>query len=310
MFKHSRASIKPLEINRLRGRVLEFGPAKSSDSQRTIILVYGQHASLERIFGVGEYLSQFGRVLAPDLPGFGGMTPFRRAGQKPTLKNYANYLGDFIDQKTNPQKPIQIVGISLGFWVTTRLLQLRPDLGKRCSLVASLVGFVDGRAMRFGFWQRLFYLKWTWLIQWPAVAWLFNKGLLATPCLNFIYHKTPLLKKKQIDISDTDRQRLADFEVNLWQINDSATWAATVQIMMTKTLKGQPPIETKLLHIATTNDQYIDPQKNRVDLAEVYNRVTIVTVKAPTHAPSLIAKAEEIAKLLPADFGQRLRRAL
>lgn len=310
MFKHPRASIKPLEIDRLFGRILEFSPAKKSDDHRTIILVYGQHASLERVFGIAEYLSQFGRVLVPDLPGFGGMAPWRRKGQKPNFENYAKYLGSFIDQKVGSKKPIQIVGMSFGFWAVTRLFQLRPDLAKRCRLVASLVGFVDGRSMKFGFWQRHFYLKTTWLIQNPTLAWVFNRICLPPPLLRFVYSRTSLWKDKLSGVSPADKKALVDFEVNLWQINDTATWASTARQMMTKNLKGQPPVETALLHIATDNDQYIDPQKNRADLEQVYGRVDIVTVKTPAHAPPVIANARQVAKLLPADFGQWLRQSL
>lgn len=310
MFKHPRATIEPLEVSGLSGRILEFSPAKKADDHRIIILVYGQHASLERVFGIAEYLSQFGRVLVPDLPGFGGMTTWRRTGQKPTFENYAEYLGSFIDQKVGSKKSLQIVGMSFGFWVITRLFQLRPDLAKRCRLVASLVGFVDGQSMKFGFRQRHFYLKTTWLIQNPALAWVFNRICLPPPLLKFVYSKTPLWKGKLSGVSPADKKTLVDFEVNLWQINDTATWASTARQMMTKNLKGQPSIKTTLLHIATDNDQYIDPQKNQIDLEQVYGRVDIVTVKTPAHAPPVIADAKQVAKLLPADFGQRLRQAL
>lgn len=310
MFKHPRASIKPFEASGLRGRVLEFLPAESSDSHRTIILVYGQHASLERVFGIAEYLSRFGRVLVPDLPGFGGMPPFRFIGQKPSLKNYAHYLGSFIDRQIDPNQPIQIVGMSFGFWTVTRLFQLRPDLAARCRLVASLVGFVDSRSMKFGFWRRQFYLKSTWLIRRTFWSWLFSRLCLSGWLLSLAYRKTPIWKDKLAGVSSAEKQMMVDFEVNLWQINDTATWAATAYQMMTQNLKGRPPIKTRLLHVATDNDQYIDPAQNQADLAEVYERIDVVTVAAPAHAPPVIADAKQVAKLLPADFGRRLRRSL
>ena len=310
MFEHHRASIRPLKIDQLTGRVLEFAAANKTDDHRLIILIYGQHASLERTFGIAEYLSQFGRVLVPDLPGFGGMTPFWAVGQKPSLDNYAVYLGSFIDQQVESQQPVQVVGMSFGFWVITRLLQLRPELADRCRLLASLVGFVDGRSIKFGFFQRLLYLKVTFLIQRPAPARLFNWFCLPAWLLRLAYRYTPIWKNKLAGVSPADKLRMIDFEVKLWQINDTATWASTAYRMMTSNLKGEPKIKTRLLHIATDNDQYLDPVRNQADLNQVYVRVEVVTVAAPAHAPPVIADAGQVAKMLPDDFGSRLRRSL
>lgn len=310
LFEHPRAVIKPLKIGQLEGRLLEFAAAQKSDSHRLIILVYGQHASLERVFGIAEYLSQFGRVLVPDLPGFGGMTPFRAVGQKPNFETFADYLGSFIDQEVGPQKPVQIVGMSFGFWVITRLFQQRPDLADRCQLVASLVGFVDSRSMKFSFWRRHFYLKMTFWVQHPAPAWLFSRICLPGWLLGLAYRKTSIWKDKLSGVGPAEKDRLVEFEVNLWKINDTATWAATARQMMLKNLKNQPKIKTRLLHIATENDQYIEADKNKADLEEVYSLVDIVTVPTPAHAPPVIADAQAVADLLPADFGQRLRQSL
>lgn len=310
MFDHPKSSIKPLEISGLKGRLLEFAAERKADNHRLIILVYGQHASLERVYGIAQYSSQFGRVLVPDLPGFGGMPPFRSVGKSPSLKNYADYLKTFIDQNVGSNQPIQIVGMSFGFWVITKMLQLNPQMSGRCRLVASIVGFVDGRSMKLGFWQRLLYLKITWWVKRPFFACLFSWFFLPSWLLSLVYKYTPAYKHKLAGSTPEQKQLLIDFELGLWRANDTATWASTARQMIVGNLKGQSRIKTRLLHIATENDQYIDPDKNRADLAGVYREVEVVTVPSPAHAPPVIADAQQVSEMLPREFGQRLRQSL
>lgn len=68
--------ILPLYMNGLSGRVIRL-PAPP-EKKREILFIYGHHASLERIFGVAEYLNRYGAVTVPDLPGFGGMDSFTK----------------------------------------------------------------------------------------------------------------------------------------------------------------------------------------------------------------------------------------
>src|ERR1041385_6148442 len=86
--------ILPLYMNGLAGRMLRLPPPKSK--KREILLIAGQHTSLERIFGMAEYLNRFGGVTSPDLPGFGGMESFYKIGEKPTIDKMADYLASFI----------------------------------------------------------------------------------------------------------------------------------------------------------------------------------------------------------------------
>lgn len=146
--------ISPLHINGLSGRVLRLpAPPKKT---REILLIYGHHASLERMFGIAEDLNQYGSVTMPDLPGFGGMNSFYKIGMKPTLDNLADYLAAFIKLRYKRSK-ITIIAVSFGFVVTTRMLQRYPHLTSKVNLLVSAVGFSHRDDFNFSRGRYLFY---------------------------------------------------------------------------------------------------------------------------------------------------------
>src|SRR5262245_38040269 len=124
--------IRPLEMNGLKGRML-FMPAPKN-KKRNILLVYGHHSSIERMYGVAEDMNQYGEVIMPDLPGNGGMDSYYKIGIKPTLDTMADYLAAFIKLRYK-NKRVTICGMSLGFVITTRMLQKYPDLTKKVDLL-------------------------------------------------------------------------------------------------------------------------------------------------------------------------------
>jgi pimeloyl-ACP methyl ester carboxylesterase len=117
--------ILPLYMNGLSGRMLRMPPPK--DKSREILFIYGHHTSLERVFGVAELLNKYGSITIPDLPGFGGMQPFYKIGEKPTLDNMADYLASFVKLRYR-NKRFTIAGHSLGFMIVTRMLKKYPEI--------------------------------------------------------------------------------------------------------------------------------------------------------------------------------------
>jgi len=89
--------IAPLEIAGLRGRVLEL-PAQKGGG-KTVLLIYGLHSSLERMYSTAQFHSRYAKVIMPDLPGIGGMESFYKIGRKPDLESYADYLYAFIKSR-------------------------------------------------------------------------------------------------------------------------------------------------------------------------------------------------------------------
>src|SRR5579864_9132625 len=130
--------IMPLNINGLQGRMLRMPPPEGKRLE--ILFIYGHHARLERYFGVAELLNRRAGVTVPDLPGFGGMEPFYKIGQKVNLESLADYLAAFIKLRFK-NKNFVIAGYSLAVPIVTRMLQKYPELGKRINMVVSIAGF-------------------------------------------------------------------------------------------------------------------------------------------------------------------------
>ena len=114
-----------LDINGLRGRMVVLPAQHGADTE--ILFSHGRHSSLERWRPLLEYLRRFGRVTAPDLPGFGGMDSFYALGKKPTLDAYAGYLGAFMTLRFR-RKRVVIVAEGFGFAAATRMLQRYPQM--------------------------------------------------------------------------------------------------------------------------------------------------------------------------------------
>src|SRR5438876_991720 len=112
MAKTSKAAdfIVPLDMNGLSGRMLHMPAPKGKSGEA--LFVYGQHSSLERWWGLMQYMNRYAGVTAPDLPGIGGMESFYKIGKKPTVDNFADYLAAFVKLRYKNKKVI-IIGMSL-----------------------------------------------------------------------------------------------------------------------------------------------------------------------------------------------------
>src|SRR5690349_17907325 len=86
--------IVPLNMNGLKGRLLRLPPKKNK--KREILLVYGHHSSLERMYSIAQVLNAYGAVTLPDLPGFGGMDSFYKIKEKPDIDTMADYLASVV----------------------------------------------------------------------------------------------------------------------------------------------------------------------------------------------------------------------
>lgn len=97
---------------------------------RTFLLIHGLGDEADSWRKVFEPLSGFGRVIAPDLPGFGRSDKPKRAYQ---LEFYANTMAALL-QSLNVSNAV-LVGNSMGAAVAVRLALRRPDLVERLVVV-------------------------------------------------------------------------------------------------------------------------------------------------------------------------------
>ena len=282
--------ISDLIINGLKGRALRM-PCKKA-KRREILLVYGHHSSLERMYGIAEYLSKYANVTMPDLPGFGGMDSFYKIGEKPTLDNFAEYLATFIKMNFRNKKII-IGGMSWGFVIVTRMLQKHPELIDRVSLLFSMAGFTH---------HDDFKLKKQTIRIGKGFAYVFRTKIgtftqrvfIKKPLIRLAYYTLDANNAKMKDADQDEKRRRIDFESTLWKSNDFRTHAATMVIMAKLDLTAQKVPNVTLVNIAIDADQYFDQKVVVKHLKQIFNNIQNCRVKMSQHAPTVISSEAEI----------------
>lgn len=294
--------IASLHMNGLRGRMLYMPPR--NNKKRNMLIVYGHHASIERMFGMADDLNKYGSVTIPDLPGFGGMQSFYTIGEKPTLDIMADYLASFIKMRYK-RKRLTIMGMSFGFLVVTRMLQKYPELAHKVDMVVSIVGFVH---------HQDFKLKKPTYVMLRSMAWLFSKRIPAIVArhvflrklfINVAYKVVAKSHSKLKDADSKERQKRIDFEVILWQCNDVRTYMDTGITMLTVDLCNKQ-LDLPVYHIEVQDDRYFDNRVVEQHLNVIYNKVHIHKSTMPNHAPSIVADAKAAAGFMP----KKMRRLL
>lgn len=297
--------VRPLNINGLEGRMLRLPPPKGKKSE--VLLIYGHHASLERMFGMVEAINKYAGVTMPDLPGFGGMQSFYKIKQKPTLDNYADYLAAFIKWRYK-QSNINIAAISLGFIIVTRMLQRYPELAKRVNIVVSFVGFASREDFSLSK-NKLFIgrtMSRTFSLALPAA--FLKIFLLRKPIIRGAFnHLGKDHAKLQDAESEEERKKRIEFEVVLWQCNDIRTHMYTLKTMLTLDILDRTVKDVPLHYIGVSNDHYFNAHTVEQHMRVIYPDCTFVTAPLKAHAPTVIADAREATRFLPAKTRALLR---
>ncbi|MGZ6005110.1 MAG: alpha/beta fold hydrolase [Candidatus Saccharimonadales bacterium] len=296
--------MEPLYMNGLHGRMLRLkpGPRKSKE----ILVIYGQHASLERTFSIAQSLNKYGGVTIPDLPGFGGMQSFYRLNEKPTVDNLADYLASFVKLRYKHRR-LTIIGVSFGFAVVTRMLQRYPEIAKKVDLLVSVVGFVhhddfvfkrhNYAVLRYG--SRLFSHR---LSAWLA-KYIFLRPSFIKATYRLAGPKNPKLRTQ--DIQERDN-RIA-YEIHLWKINDLRTYMFATNQMLKLDLCHQQ-IDLPVHHVGVPQDRYFNNEIIEQHLGVIYQEVSTYVSKLPAHMPTL-ATDEDAAKLIPPAIKRLLAKA-
>jgi|SRR5581483_1098056 pimeloyl-ACP methyl ester carboxylesterase len=297
--------IVPLDMNGLSGRMLHMPapPGKKTE----FLFIYGQHSSLERWWGLMQYIGYYGAVTAVDLPGLGGMDSFYTIGKKPTLDNFADYLAAFIKMRYR-NKQVAVVGMSLGFAIVTRMLQRNPELKKNVSMLISLVGLVHGDDFSIPRGRYLFFRSLASVMSHRLPALFFRYACLNSFALRSAYHRTPNAKHKFAAAKDAEEhKRFMDAEIWLWQHNDVRTHAITTLEMMDLDNCKQR-VEVPVWHVTTDVDQYLNSHRVEQHLRITFSEVHLLRSKLPHHAPSIIADAETAAPLIPEELRRILKK--
>lgn len=294
--------IVPLNINGLNGRMLRT-PSRTK-KKREILLIYGHHSSIERMSGIVEDLTRYGNVTLPDLPGFGGMQSFYKIGEKPTLDNLADYLAAFIKLRFK-RKRITILGMSLGFLITTRMLQKYPELVNKVDLLVSVVGFAhkDDFILPKRIRLPLRLVASVFSRKYPA---LFLKTfMLRGPVIRACYALVAENHSKLKDADQNEKKRRIDFEIGLWKCNDIRTYMDTTITMLTANV-CDVQVALPVHHVAVDVDRYFDNHRVEQHLAVIYQPVYVIHTNLHAHAPTVVATAKDAAPFIP----PQLRRLL
>lgn len=292
----------PLHVNRMNGRMLRLKAPKNKN--REILVIYGHHASLERMTGIVEVLNRYGAVTVPDLPGFGGMDSFYKIGKNPTLDDFADYLASFI--KLNyKRRRLTIVGMSFSFLIVTRMLQKNPEIAKKVDLLISFAGFVHKDDFRF---KKMDYYALKTLAKIAStkpVAFALRYLALNKLSLKIAYS---LVANTNPKMKNSDKRKFNDlvkFETNLWQVNDVQTRMKTMSMMFNADLCNQK-VNLKVRHIKVDDDRYFNNEIVEQHMRIIYSDFESIESKVTGHMPTVIASAKEAAPFLP----NRIRRLL
>jgi pimeloyl-ACP methyl ester carboxylesterase len=287
--------ITPLRMNGLKGRMLCLPAPKNK--KKELLLIYGHHASIERMFGLAEDLNQYGAVTLPDLPGFGGMQSFYKIGEKPTIDNLADYLASFVKLRYK-KKRVTIIAMSFGFVVVTRMLQKYPDLAKKVDVLVSVVGFAH--KSDFIFSRPTYYglLTMARLYSLRLPAWMLRHSGLTSPFITFTYRAVAEKHSKFKDASVEERDYRIAFEVKLWQSNDIRTHMYTLKQMLTLDLCNMQ-VDLPVYHVGVKTDRYFDNHVVEQHLRVIYREFNHVPTKLPLHAPTVVASAKDAAPFIP-----------
>lgn len=296
--------IQVMDLNGLKGRFLNIDNKKKS---REILLIYGHHSSLERIYGIAEALADFGNITAPDLPGFGGMDSLYKIGIEPDFDSIADYLAAFIKTKYKNKK-FTIAAFSIGFAIVTRMLQKYPEIASRVDILVSVAGFTKRDDFKLSKGIQLFYRLLSRTFSGPLTSYFFRHAVLNTYILKIFYRFTPNARHKFKGLSKDEFNRYINFEVELWHNNEVRTYLKTSYAMLTADLTGEK-VDLKVHHISIgDSDQYFNNEIVEKHLNMIYNACIVDQAKLDSHMPSVIASKSDAQELFPSSITRLLNR--
>lgn len=270
------------------------------------MLLYGQHATLERIQPIAEALTEFGDVYGVDNPGFGGMDASYRIGQYPSLEFYAGHLKHFIDEFVPAERKVTLLGISFGFQIVAATLEHYPELEKRVEQAISFVGFVHPDDFQM---PKTYSIPLLYVMSNISRSWLGSKltsPFLYEPVVIGIYHATKPIQVKFKSLPKAEADQYVREQAWLWRVNDTRTHAATAWDFFKKNDLTEYRIKVPALHIGVPDDHFFDNDRVSRELTEMFSELKMFELALANHAPLDIDTPEQVKKLLPSGLKQLL----
>jgi pimeloyl-ACP methyl ester carboxylesterase len=282
----------------LRGRYGHW-QAKSSAAKRTFVIVYGQHASLERLSPIIELFRRYGDVYAADNPGFGGMEPSYKIKRRPDLKFFADHLGHFVNTYVPKNRRITFVGVSLGFQIITEALNKHQGIQLRTEQLISLMGCISHKEIRL---PLSYKVPLVYLMALPVKTWLGSrifKLLARESVIVFAYLISKPIQVKLRGLTIKQSIVYAKQQAQLWIINDARTHASTAWDLVYHNDLSSYRIGVPTVHLGVINDHVIDSGLVKKELVKVFKSVEIYDLALENHAPLDIDTEEDVRALMP-----------
>jgi len=299
---------KPYVYKGLRGRYMHM-PAKNPEARRTFVVLYGQHATLERVEPVVEALTEFGDVYAADYPGFGGMDPSFKLKQYPSLHFYADYIKQFIDEIIPENRKLTLLGISYGFQLFTETLNQHPELNERVEEVVSFVGFVHHEDFHF---PPSYSIPLLYLIANVGRTWLGSKivgAFMQGWFIAIIYKLTKPIQAKYKSLSAEETKGFMEGQIWLWRINDIRTHAATGWDFCMKTDLTNYRVNAPLTHVGVPKDHLLNNERVVKELSEMFTPFESLELHLENHAPLDLDSREKVLALFPSALHSKFKRS-
>lgn len=121
-------------------RILDSGPVESPESP-TFVLVHGLGVSSLYYRELADELAAHGRVIAVDLPGFGGTDKPERALR---MSGYAKVVADAVDH-LGLDGDVTLIGHSMGCQVVVETLAREPRVASSAVLIGPVVNAAERR---------------------------------------------------------------------------------------------------------------------------------------------------------------------
>ncbi len=283
----------------LKGRYI-FQRANGRSAKRVFLVVYGQHATIERCMPIVDALSEFGDVYLVDTPGFGGMEPAYSIGEYPSLDFYSGHLSHVFDTVLPKDKKITLFAVSYGFEITTCFLATHPRYHKRIQDVIGFVGLVSHKEFRIS--KGLL-----WIIKniacrparTAAGGWFYKHFVFRDWTLRVFYYFYSRISPRFHDLPRSEVWKHSKEQSWLWRVNDTRTHAATAWDFLFVNDLTNLRVDLPVIHIGVPDDHYLDHKRVAEDLKKIYKDVKEYELTLTSHAPVSFDTSDKLLEIIP-----------
>ncbi len=297
--------IAPYEFRSLKGRIIKLEP-KKPELKRVFLVIYGQHASIERSLPLVEALSNFGTVYLADNPGFGGMQSAYKAGSKPSLDFYADHLKNVYDNYLPQDKKVTLFAISFGLEMANAFLDKYPQYIGRTEDVLSFVGLASKRNLRIS-WRLRALLWFVCIGAQTFIGSLVYRLIMSDIFVRPFYILTMSRNPKFADVPENQKRLIAKEQAWLWRANDIRTHAKTAWDFLFFTDQTNLRIAASVTHVGVPRDHLLDNTSVIEDLKKIYKEVVHYELDLPAHAPISFETESAVLDLIPDKLEKHLK---